>query len=81
MCQTYKAWTLAFLFNYPFFFFYKELRVRVRVMSQSHCHTSVTSDDIVTVIVTNYKVTKKSVKGFGKIMLYNIYYTWLFRVG
>ena len=40
--------------------------------SQSHCHTSVTSDDMVTVMVTSYEVTEKDVKGSGKIILYKV---------
>jgi len=31
------------------------------------CHTSVTSDDM----VTSHKVTEKDIEGSGKIMLYN----------
>ena len=53
------------------------------VVSRSHCHTS---DNIVTVIVTSHKVTKKSIEDSGKIILYNVYYilkvnTWSFRIG
>ena len=44
-------------------------------MSQSHCHTSVTSDDMVTVKITSHKVIENSVEGSGKMILYNIYYT------
>jgi len=44
-----------FLFNLSFIFPFLELRVRVRV-TMSHCHTSVTSDDMVTVIVTGHKI-------------------------
>jgi len=44
-------------------------------MSQLHCHTSVTPDNIVIVIVTSHKITGKNVEGSGKIMSYNIYYT------
>jgi len=39
----------------------------------THCHTSVTLDDMVTVTVTSHKVTKKDVKGSGRIISYNIY--------
>jgi len=39
-------------------------------MSQSHCHTSVTSDDM----VTSHKVIEKDIEGSGKMMLYNMYY-------
>jgi len=38
-----------------------------------YCHTSVTSDDMVTVIVTSHKVTEKNIEGSEKIMLYNVY--------
>ena len=41
-------------------------------MSQSHYHISVTSDDMVTVMVTSHEVTEKDVEGFKKMMLYNI---------
>ena len=66
-----------------------EFRVRVRVMSGSHCHTSVTSDDTVIVIVTSHKVMEKNIEGSRKMILYNmckIYVnlkenTWSFRVG
>ena len=62
-CQNYEAWTLAFSFNILFLFlfdlfFYFELRVRVRV-TRSHYHTSVTSDDMVTVIVTSHEIIEK----------------------
>jgi len=65
-----------FLFYFILFFIFSSLfslfgsRVRVRVTSWSHCHTSVTLDNIVTVIVTSYKVTKK---GSGKMISYNMY--------
>ena len=36
------------------------------MISQSHCHTSVTSDDMVTVIVTSYKITEKKVEDSKK---------------
>jgi len=42
-------------------------------MSLSHCHTSVTSDDIVTVMVTSHKITEKDIKGSGRMISYNIY--------
>ena len=45
-------------------------------MSQSHCHTSVTLDDTVTVIVTGHKVTEKGVEDSGKMILYNVYYIY-----
>ena len=53
-CQIYEAWTLAFLFNFLFLFLFFILgsRVRIRLMSQSYCHTSVTLDDTVIVMVT-----------------------------
>ena len=41
-------------------------------MSQSHCHTSVTSNNIVTVIVTSYKITEKDVEDSRKMILYNV---------
>ena len=41
-------------------------------MSQPHYHTSVTSDGMVTVIVTSYEVTEKNVEGSGKMMSYNM---------
>jgi len=48
---------LEFLFNFNLILifsisFLPRSRVRVRVILQSYCHTSVTLDDIVTVIVT-----------------------------
>ena len=54
-----------FYFHFHFYFLFLELRVRVRV-TRSYCLTSVTSDDMVTVMVTNYKM-------YGRITLYNIY--------
>ena len=39
---------------------------------QSHCHTSVTSDDTVTVTVTSHKVTEKNVEGSEKMILYSV---------
>ena len=39
----------------------------------THCHTSVTSYDMVTVMVTSHKVTEKDVEGSGRIMSYNMY--------
>ena len=41
-------------------------------MLRSYCHTLVTSDDMVTVIVTSHKVTKKSIEGSGRIISYNV---------
>jgi len=38
------------------------------VTLQSCCHTSVTSDDMITVMVTSHEVTEKDIKGFGRIM-------------
>ena len=68
---------LVFLFYFILFlffilFFYFGSKIRVRVISWSHCHTSVTSDDMITVMVTSYEVTKKNIEGFRKIMLYNM---------
>ena len=42
------------------------------MISQSHCHTSVTSDDMVTVIVTSHKIPEKDIEGSGRIVLYNM---------
>jgi len=50
-------------------------------MLWSHCHTSVTSDDTVTVIVTSYEVIEKDIEGSGRMILYNMYNIWSFRVG
>jgi len=41
-------------------------------MSLPHCHTSVTSDDMITVMVISYKITEKNIKGSGRIILYNV---------
>ena len=49
-------------------------------MSWSHCHTSVTSDDMITVIATSHKIIEKDIEGSGRMMLYNIYNIWLFNV-
>ena len=40
--------------------------------SQSHCHTSVTSDDMVTVTVTSHEVIKKNIKGSRRMTSYNV---------
>ena len=40
--------------------------------SRSHCHTSVTSDDTVIVMVTNYEITEKGIEGPRRMILYNI---------
>ena len=45
----------------------------VRVTTWSHCHTSVTSDDIVTVTVTSHRITKKDIEGFRRMTSYNMY--------
>ena len=45
------------------------------------CHISVTLDDTVTVIVTSYEIAEKEIEGSGRMILYNMYNTWLFRVG
>ena len=48
-----------FSFLFPIFIFlFLEHGVRVRV-TRSHCHKSVTSDDIVTVMVTGYMMHGK----------------------
>ena len=52
-----------------FIFYFEKLRVRVRVTSWSYCHTSVTSDDMVTVIVTSYKIIEKNIKDSEKMTL------------
>jgi len=36
-------------------------------MLLSYCHTSVTSYNMVTVMVTSYEVTEKDVEGSGRI--------------
>jgi len=47
-------------------------------MSWSHCHTSVTSDDTVTVMVTSHKITEKDIESSGRMMSYNVCTTcWL----
>ena len=46
------SFNVLFLFFFSFYIFILESRVKVRVTSQSHCHTSVTSDDMVTVMIT-----------------------------
>ena len=48
------------------YFVFSILRVRVRVIPQSHCHKSVTSDDMVTVMITSHKITEKDIKGSEK---------------
>ena len=35
-------------------------------------HTSVTSDDMVTIMVTSHEVTEKNMEGFGRMISYNI---------
>jgi len=44
-------------------------------------YTSVTSDDMVTVMDTSHKVTEKDIEDSKKMILYNMYNTWSFRVG
>ena len=62
---------LTFLFHFLLIYFSTlELRVRVRVTSQLCCHTSVTSYDIVTVIVTSHEVTEKNIEGSRRMILY-----------
>ena len=41
-------------------------------MSWSYYHTSITSDDTVTVIVTSHEIIEKDVEGSRKMMSYNI---------
>ena len=43
------------------------------MISQSHCHTSVTSDDMVTETVTSHKITEKNIKSSKRMMTYNVY--------
>ena len=45
-------------------------------MSGLHCHTSVTSYDMITVIVTSHEVTEKNIEGSRKMTSYNVYYTY-----
>jgi len=59
-----------YFFIFIFICLFLELRVRVRVM-RSHCHILVTSDNMVTVIVTSYR-THERTENSGRIMLYNI---------
>jgi len=44
-------------------------------MLGSHCHKSVTSDDMVTVIVTSHEITEKNIEDSGKMISYNMYNT------
>ena len=41
-------------------------------MSQSYCHTSVTLDNMVTVIVTSHEITEKDIESSRKIISYSI---------
>ena len=53
-CTKFRLKLFLIYFSNLFYFclfFILESRVRVRVISQLHCHTSVTSDDTVTIIV------------------------------
>jgi len=75
---------LVSLFNFLFFFLLFSLlrfRIRVRVTLWSYYYTSVTSDDMVTVTVTSYKIIEKDKEDSKRIMSYNICNTWLFRIG
>ena len=49
-CKKLDEFNVLFLFSFHIFIL--ESRARVRVISQSYCHTSVRSDDMVTVMVT-----------------------------
>ena len=40
-------------------------------MSQSYCHTSVISNNIVIVTVTDYKVTEQNVESSGRMISYS----------
>jgi len=65
-CQTCEYWTqVSFKFSFLFIFYVKS-RIRVKVILWSYYHTLVTSDDMVTVIVTWLKVQET-------MILYNIY--------
>ena len=60
---------IFYLILFSFFslqFLYYGLKVRVRVTSQLCCHTSVTSEDIITVIVTKLQEYRESQKRFWK---------------
>ena len=49
-----------FLFYFQFIFLYSIFRTRVRIkVTRSYYHTSVISDDIVTVMVTSHMMHKK----------------------
>ena len=43
-------------------------------MLWSHCHTSVTSDIMVTVMVTSHEITEKDIEGSERIMLSEVQY-------
>ena len=45
-------------------------------MLQSYCYTSVTSDDMVTVMVTSHMITEKDIENSKRIISYNIYNTY-----
>jgi len=57
--------SFSFSFSFWFIFQFLELRVRVRVM-RSHCHTSVTSDDTVTVTCHMSHDSWKNIEDSGK---------------
>ena len=79
--QICKVWILTFSFKFSFLLFSLfGSRVKVRVMLWSHCHTSVTSDDMVTVMVTSHKVTKEEYKRFWKdIIIQYVLHMLIFR--
>ena len=41
-------------------------------MSLPHCHTSVSSDDMVTVIIISYEITEKDIEDSERITSYNM---------
>ena len=45
-------------------------------MLWSHYYTLVTSDNTVTIMVTSHEVTEKGIEGSGKMISYNVYYTY-----
>ena len=55
---SYSLFHFNFIFDFPFHFSIFRMRVRVRVMI-SRCHTSVTLDDMVTVMVTSHMIYER----------------------
>jgi len=56
---------ILFLILFSFDFLFLELGLGLRVM-RSYCYTSVTSDDMVIVIVTSYMIHRKMWKVLGR---------------